>query len=80
MDLNQAISKRIFELLGQKDWSAYHLAFRSGIPNSTLSNILLAKCKACNLSTILNICRGFNISLADWFDSDIFAFVNLNDN
>ena len=41
MNASEAISARVIQLLNERDWSAYKLAFESGIPASTVSNIIL---------------------------------------
>ncbi len=80
MQLSEAYSMRIIELMNERDWSGYKLSGKSAVPNSTVSNILLGKCKSCNLTTALNICRGFNITLENFFASNLFSFENLDDN
>ena len=80
MQLSEAYSMRIIELMNERDWSGYKLSGKSAVPNSTVSNILLGKRKSCNLTTALNICRGFNITLENFFASNLFSFENLDDN
>ncbi len=74
-----ALSARIVQLLNERDWSFYRLAFESGVPTSTLSNLVLGKCKSCNFSTLLNLCRGFRVDLSEFFASPLFSFDNLDD-
>lgn len=74
-----AISVRIIELTNVRDWSFYRLAFESAVPTSTLSNLILGKCKSCNAFTLLNICRGFRIDLSEFFASPLFSPENLDD-
>ena len=57
MNSISAISARVIQLFNIRNWTAYILAFERGLPNSTVSNILL--CKSCNFDTILNFCRRF---------------------
>lgn len=80
MELSQAFATRLIQLLNLKDWSSYKLSGKSAIPPSTISNIVLGKCKSCNLLTLLNICRGFGIEFTEFFDSDLFLLENLLDN
>ena len=74
-----AIAVRITELVNLRDWSFYHLACESAVPTSTISNLVLGKCKSCNAFTLLNICRGFRIELSEFFASPLFAPENLDD-
>lgn len=79
MLLSHALTARINNLLKERRWTVYKLSLKSGVAPSTLSNILLGKCRACNLITLLNICRGFQITLSQMFDCDLFALENLVD-
>ena len=80
MELSQALATRVIQLLNLNDWSGYKLSGQDAVPSSTISNILLGKCKSCNLLTLLNICRGFGIELSEFFDSDLLRLENLLDN
>lgn len=79
MAIISAIATRVIELTNERDWSFYRLSFESGVPTSTLSNLLLGKCRSCNFFTILNLCRGFRIDLSGFFDSPLFDPDNLDD-
>ena len=80
MNASEAISARVIQLLNERDWSAYKLAFESGIPASTVSNIILCKCKSCNFDTILNLCRGFRSEPQEFILPPMFLLENLDDN
>ena len=75
MLLPSAIRLRITTLLKENDLSAYKLAYKSDIPSSNISDILREKVSEPTLSTLLNICEGLNITLKDFFDSEIFKNV-----
>ena len=79
MQLNQLIAKRIKQLLKQHQWSQYELAIRGGLPFSTLSYTLNSKCKTVEAETLLNICRGFGITLGDFFNDALFDLENIAD-
>ena len=80
MNTIQAVSARVIQLMNKRDWSAYRLAFESGVPTSTVSNIILGKCKSCNFDTILNLCRGFRIEPQEFILPPMFLLENLDDN
>ena len=40
MQLNQAVSIRLTELLSEKNMTQYQLSTKSGLPRSTISNII----------------------------------------
>ena len=80
MTLSLIISKRIRELLAVKSLTRYTLACRAGIPCSTLYYALRGDSKNIKSTTLINICRGFNISIAEFFNDKIFALENIDDN
>ena len=57
---------RIKELLQERNWSLYKLSKSSGIPQSTLSN-LFNRNNSPSISTLEDICKGFDISLSQFF-------------
>lgn len=80
MNLNKAISARIIQLINERNWTAFRLAYESGLANSTVSNVILGKCKSCNLDTVINLCRGLRIEITEFVNSDMFLLKNLSDN
>lgn len=78
MQLNQAVSMRIKELLAQQDMTQYQLFVKSGVPKSTLSNLLSCSYDSVKLRILHEICQGFEISLPEFFDSPLFDEVNLD--
>ena len=79
MELTQAVSQRIKKLLSARDFTQYTLFEYSGVPCSTISMICSCKVKDVRMGTLLNLCRGLNISLTDFFDDALFSFENLSD-
>ena len=59
--------QRIKDLLDKYQWSAYKLCVKSGLPQSTLAN-MFARNNLPTLQTLEMICKGFGISLAQFFD------------
>lgn len=80
MQLNQAYALRIRQLLNEKNFSVYKLSQKSALPYSTVCFLLSCKTQYARNDTILNICRGFNISLKEFYSSDLFLPENLDDN
>ena len=58
--------ERIKALLAERNWSMYTLSQKSGIPQSTLSNLFL-RCNCPSIPTLEKICDAFQISLAYFF-------------
>ncbi len=79
MKFNQLISKRTKRLLKERKWTQYQLAQRSALPLSTLSHVLKCKSETLTMETLLNICRGFDISVFAFFDDVMFNPENISD-
>ena len=78
MKLNQAVSLRLQELLQAKEMTPYQLSSRSGVPKSTISNLLHCAYDSVKLRIIHELCQGFSISLVEFFRSPLFDEVNLD--
>ena len=79
-NFHELIAKRIRRLLKARHWTQYKLSQRSAIPQSTISYILKGKGKFLSSETLLNICRGFDIRIVDFFDDELFEPENIADN
>ena len=77
MQLNEAICKRVSELLLEKKMNGYQLSTRTGLPKSTVSNILNCTYNTMSLRVIHEICQGLDVSLTTFFDSPLFNEDNL---
>lgn len=64
----QDIIPRIQALCMKRSWTFYRLAKESGIPYSTLCT-MLHKANAPSIPTLIRICNGFGITLAEFFDT-----------
>ena len=78
MQMNEAVSKRVAELLIQHNMTQYQLSSKSGIPKSTISNIMKCSYDSVKLRIIHEICQGFQISITDFFSSSLFDEDNLD--
>lgn len=63
--MNETCTK-LKKLLLQKDWSLYRLAAESGLPYSSISNLFRRNTEP-TIPTLRLICKGFGISLSDFF-------------
>ena len=78
MKLNQAVSLRLQELLSQYEMTQYQLFTKSGVPKSTISNLIHCSYDSVKLRIIHELCQGFGISISDFFRSSLFDEVNLD--
>lgn len=72
MQLNEAVSARLLELLTERDMTQYQLYLLSGVPKSTIGNIVNCSYDSVKLRILHEICQGLNISLPDFFQSPLF--------
>lgn len=72
MQLSDATRYRIKELLKEKDMKLFDLSKAAGIALPTISDFLKNDTKNLRMDTLLHICEGFNMTLKDFFDNDIF--------
>ena len=68
MEIEQFVADRIQELLEKYDISRYQLAQRTGISQTVLGDLVNKK-HIPTLTTLLNICNGFQISLEQFFQT-----------
>ena len=72
MQLNQAVSQRLSELLAAKGMTQYQLYMKSGVQKSTIGNIINCTYKTVQLRIIHELCQGLGIELGDFFNSPLF--------
>lgn len=79
MQFNEAVSKRIYELCDINNYTPNRLAEISTVPPSTLHDIIKCKRKKPNAYHIFQLCKALNITLKDFYDSDLFLTENIED-
>ena len=77
MPLNQAVSKRLLQLLAERQMTPYQLYIKSGVPKSTISNVLRCAYDSIKLRIIHELCQGLEIDIPEFFDSPLFLENNL---
>ena len=60
---------RIRQLMDERQWTEYRLAIASGLSQSTVANIFNRNTTP-SVSTLDSICKGFGITLAQFFSED----------
>lgn len=63
--------------MAENQMNGYQLSTRTGLPKSTISNILNCTYRTMNLRVLHEICQGLQISLTEFFDSPCFDEDNL---
>ena len=77
MQLNEAVSKRLTELLRERDMTQYQLYMKSGVPKSSIVNVVNCAYDSVKLRIIHEMCQGLNISISEFFNSPLFDESNL---
>ena len=77
MQLNEAISTRLNEVLNERGMTQYQLYMKSGVPKSTIGNVINCSYDSVKLRIIHEICQGFEINISDFFNSPLFEEGNL---
>lgn len=77
MELKEAVSRRLTELLKAKNMTNYQLSVKSGLPKSTVGNLVNCTYDSVKLRVIHEICQGLDIGLSEFFDSPLFEEENL---
>ena len=72
MTVNDAVAKRISDLLTEKNMSQYRLEQESGIQHGSMQCIMNGRSKTVTLSTLIMISRGFGITVVEFLNDDIF--------
>ncbi len=79
MNAKEAVAKRIIELCDENKMTVNALANNVGISPSTIYSMLNYKSQNPGIVSLHKICYGFDITLRDFFDSDIFDNVDIED-
>ena len=77
MKLNQAVSERLAQLLNEKGMTLYQLYMKSGVPKSTIGNVINCSYDSVKLRVIHEMCQGMDIGLDTFFASPLFDENNL---
>ena len=72
MKIYEAISSRIMNLCYKRDITLYELSKISGIPKTTLKDIVSMKSQNTRIENVEKIAAAFNLSIRDLFDNDVF--------
>lgn len=72
MNTKEAVAKRIFQLCEDRHLAINALATISGISPSTIYSMLNEKSQNPGIVSIKKLCDGLEISVREFFDSDLF--------
>ncbi len=76
MDIHHAVTARVKSLCKEKGWTTNELIRRSGVNQSTISEIMSGRSKHPRIITLKKIAQGFDMSLSEFFDDELFLELN----
>ena len=75
MYLSDAVRNRIKFYQKKKNMTLWALFKASGVPMSTLAAFMSKRTELIKLDTLLHICEGFQITITEFFEDDVFQDV-----
>lgn len=72
MNIGVAVKERILELCSDRNITINKLGTISGVTQSTINNIGSGRNNSTTIATIKKLCDGLDISIVEFFSSDIF--------
>ncbi len=72
MNIGEAVKLRILDLCQEKGITINKLSTISGITQSTINNIVSGRNNSTTVSTVKKICDGLEITIIEFFNSELF--------
>lgn len=72
MKLSTAVALRVSNLLRERNMSQYRLEKEIAMPHNTMKTLMRCTNESVNLKTIMQIAKGFKITVAEFFNDPIF--------
>lgn len=73
MTIGEAAKERVLELCLERNLSINRLSIISGITQSTVNNFISGRNHSITLSTLKKLCDGMEITVPEFFASELFA-------
>ncbi len=73
INIGEAVRERIIELCREREISINKLSEMSGVTQSTVNNIVSGRNNSATVSTIKKLCDGLEITIQDFFNSELFC-------
>ena len=79
MTIAEALSKRLIQLMEERNMTAYRLSMLSGVNQTTIADIKKMRNTAVNVRIIFELCQGLGIDLSEFFSDSVFNNDNIID-
>lgn len=76
MNISKCVSTRLREILYKRNLSIGDLQDLTGQSKGTLTSLLYNRYNAVNMKTVFIILQALNITVLEFFDSELFADLN----
>ena len=77
MTVNDAVAKRVEDLLKEKNMTQYRLEQNLGIQHGHMQWIMSGKSKTVTLSTVIMLANGFGMTVIEFLSDDMFKYESL---
>ncbi len=78
MKISEVVSLRVRNILNEKQLTQYRLEHDIAMPHNTLKTLMGKRNKSVNLRTIMQITKGLNMTLAEFFNDPLFEDENID--
>jgi transcriptional regulator with XRE-family HTH domain len=78
MTATEAVRDRIKKLLKERKMTLYRLTLNAGLHQGTISKIMSASNKSTSLYLLIQIADGFEMTVSEFLDDDLFDSSNFN--
>lgn len=72
MNISSAVALRVSNILSERNKSFYRLEKDADIPHNTMKTLMRETNKSVNLRTVIQIAKGLNMTLSEFFNDPIF--------
>ena len=72
LTINDAVAMRTLKLMRSKGITQYRLEQDSGIFHGAMDRMLQSKNRTVSFTTIFRLARGFNMTIGEFIDDDLF--------
>ena len=77
MKISEAVALRIGKILNERQLTQYRLEKDIAMPHNTMKTLMGRRNKSVNLRTIMQIAKGLNMTVSEFFNDPLFEDENL---
>ena len=77
MKISEAVAIRLGRILTERNMTQYRLEKEIAMPHNTMKTLMGKRNNSVNLRTIMQISKGLNMTVSEFFDDPIFEDENI---